>query len=225
MRISFRGRRREMVAVGRIDSREGERHPRNAAADGGNCILQMRLQQPLETLQLPFFLYFADAVGVGVTARVSLTLRSPHPQTKKTQTLTLQRGLAIQHGGSLMSVDTFSSASRSPLRAVAPTFRVERVRESLLPPSSWQRGRPRLTIRKAVNLTGQPGVEEASASLMEVGSGCGGDGGERTLRRNEGGVAACGGRVVTCALLDSPGRSGWYGRPNKTRFFVLVTSR
>jgi hypothetical protein len=26
-------------------------------------------------------------------------------------------------------------------------------------------------------------------------------------------------------LLDSPGRSGWYGRPNKTRFFVLVTSR
>jgi hypothetical protein len=70
--------------------------------------------------------------------------------------------LAIQHGGSLVSVDTFSPAvSCSPLRAcVAPTFRVKRVRESLLPPSSWQRGRPRITIRKAMNLTGQPGVGE-----------------------------------------------------------------
>jgi hypothetical protein len=47
---------------------------------------------------------------------------------------------------------------------------------------------------------------------MEVGSGCGGGGGwERTLRRNGVGVAA--------------GRSGWYERPNKTRFFGLVMSR
>jgi hypothetical protein len=70
--------------------------------------------------------------------------------------------LAIHHGGSLVSVDTFSPAiSHSPLRAcVSPTFRAERVRESLLTPSSWQRGRPRLTIRKAMNLTGQPGVGE-----------------------------------------------------------------